>query len=253
MRSPHACLCRKHPRLRGEDRFSPALSATWKETPPLARGRLRLNQSRFLRSRNTPACAGKTGRNAGSHLSQEKHPRLRGEDHAERLNGRRAVGNTPACAGKTQELPILNTLDFGNTPACAGKTGRKRKRSQDKGKHPRLRGEDRTVVGVLRRLRKHPRLRGEDFGAECGSFLGLETPPLARGRLIHLEDSRRHQGNTPACAGKTAPPCRHVVVMRKHPRLRGEDDSESFEEDAVQETPPLARGRQCWEFLSGRT
>ena len=78
----------------------------------------------------------------------------------------------------------------------------------------------------------------------------METPPLTRGRLENVVDQGYVNGNTPAYAGKTT--CRKASgrMMRKHPRLRGEDVfSVPFHPDAP-ETPPLTRGRLVGRFLN---
>ena len=87
--------------MRGEDDTLPKREAVVKETPPLARGRLKsLRPSKsgsietppLARGRpediekltnelgNTPACAGKTIRYFHVGRALQKHPRLRGED-----------------------------------------------------------------------------------------------------------------------------------------------------------------------------
>ena len=49
--------------------------------------------------------------------------------------------------------------------------------------------------------------------------------------------------NTPAYAGKTSGRWRCARRSEKHPRLRGEDASESVSAGDLMETPPLTRGR----------
>ena len=91
----------------------------------------------------------------------------------------------------------------GNTPACAGKTS--------------------CFFAFWAWSRKHPRMRGEDPNTLMTLSSSVETPPHARGRPGHTEDSSRRRGNTPACAGKTVfnPSASRLVL--KHPRMRGED------------------------------
>ena len=111
-----------------------------------------------------------------------------------------------------------------NTPACAGKT-----RRPSSARPP---------------VRKHPRLRGEDCSVVATMSSQFETPPLARGRR---DDHRRpllRPGNTPACAGKTGIDSGRIDIYQKHPRLRGEDVVWEFWTTGLMETPPLARGRR---------
>ena len=172
----------KHPRLRGEDPILQVAKPRPKETPPLARGRLRNDGSTSIDPRNTPACAGKTLFERASRMRLWKHPRLRGED-MDWATAKHHFEETPPLA-RGRRLPKLIQKDGrGNTPACAGKTNTWRPRSGLPEKHPRLRGEDRTLLVPRERL--------------------PETPPLARGRLTVLWTIAQCSGNTPACAGKT--------------------------------------------------
>ena len=50
----------KHPRVRGEDLYTPLHSTNALETPPRARGRQLMTLDETREFRNTPACAGKT-------------------------------------------------------------------------------------------------------------------------------------------------------------------------------------------------
>ena len=111
---------------------------------------------------------------------------------------------TPPLARGRRNAAVPAEGKVGNTPACAGKTM--------------------ADLAKIRVLWKHPRLRGED-GAWILACVGqLETPPLARGRQTAVIVRVRHDGNTPACAGKTSPRTpRFTCSRRKHPRLRGED------------------------------
>ena len=77
----HSSLkCWKHPRLRGEDHNKAYKYGVTPETPPLTRGRPRRAGLKSSCFRNTPAYAGKTKREATLRTSDQKHPRLRGED-----------------------------------------------------------------------------------------------------------------------------------------------------------------------------
>ena len=134
----------KHPRLRGEDYGFRSFGRVYRETPPLARGRLNAKLLTKTDFRNTPACAGKTEKRrhrVGD--DRETPPLARGRLGGVALDDQ-VFRNTPACAGKTilvlrKNMSSLETpplargrphhddlvagLD-GNTPACAGKTTR---------------------------------------------------------------------------------------------------------------------------------
>ena len=110
-----------HPRMRGEDTYSPvSLSFVW-GSPPHARGRQDDILEMPRRTGITPACAGKTCVPQDRVHSVEDHPRMRGEDRFATTLVRRSSWITPACAGKT--MPEA-TLLYSTTD------------------HPRMRGED---------------------------------------------------------------------------------------------------------------
>ena len=219
--------------------------------------------------RNTPAYAGKTRRRRPSEARARKHPRLRGEDLTPGGSGRRPRETPPLTRGRRSSVRTLGPRR-GNTPAYAGKTRPGPDYVWDPSKHPRLRGEDhgdgresieslgntpayagKTIVSPLSSPvhQKHPRLRGEDLFGRGFVKLDEETPPLTRGRL-HVQGIRRKAPrNTPAYAGKTQGSTNRDEELRKHPRLRGEDDVAVKFATGLRETPPLTRGRQSAELL----
>ena len=173
------------------------------ETPPLARGRPLFFLWAFAEGGNTPACAGKTPCADSRRGPGEKHPRLRGED-AELTWQATAALETPPLARGRRRGSHGGRQGERNTPACAGKT---------------------SGTPSSRRLPwKHPRLRGEDLDLQHQSEREEETPPLARGRHEAVLIMHRRFRNTPACAGKTRARQTRNGSVRKHPRLRGEDE-----------------------------
>ena len=112
---------RKHPRWRGEDRKGKNGTADHRETPPLARGRPAVLKRSLIRSRNTPAGAGKTGHAALSVVHSEKHPRWRGEDFLQEKKTE-ILQETPPLARGRPLFACGVTLPPRNTPAGAGKT-----------------------------------------------------------------------------------------------------------------------------------
>ena len=86
-------------------------------------------------------------------------------------------------------------------------------------------------------------MRGEDLPRLLPRVARLETPPHARGRPTPYTLRYRTDGNTPACAGKTAGQARLLDAGEKHPRMRGEDPPSESKKTTSTETPPHARGR----------
>ena len=132
------------------------------------------------------------------------------------------VGSPPLARGKDQ-VSALSFLPSRITPACAGKS-------------------------VTRPIRSaswwdHPRLRGEKIDERLYKVGGSGSPPLARGKDLRAQKSRRGGGITPACAGKSYSAYFWSGRRRDHPRLRGEKRKEGRRCTMVEGSPPLARGK----------
>ena len=154
--------------------------------------------------------------------------------------------------------------DERNTPTCVGKTAKPCERMLSTEKHPHVRGEDdwerrncwnrrETPPRAWGRLvksfslffvaQKHPHVRGEDDYLYKEASGQRETPPRAWGRRIgNLRGSHKSR-NTPTCVGKTGAFPNKLNTCKKHPHVRGEDDSVALSWPYVGETPPRAWGR----------
>ena len=208
--------------MRGEDAAEASGGDAQVGSPPHARGRQGRLRRGWLRSRITPACAGKTEPSESHPLVTWDHPRMRGEDRVRGLRQDQVNGSPPHARGRLGR-PVRWRAWARITPACAGKTP-----SEPTTRRP---GPD------------HPRMRGEDVCGELARRTELGSPPHARGRHLVEEFSGWCGGITPACAGKTQQ-CRRVLgVRRDHPRMRGEDDESGLEPDPRGGSPPHARGR----------
>ena len=70
-----------------------------------------------------------------------------------------------------------------------------------------------------------------------------EIPPRARGRDVAARCAPLIQGNTPACAGKSAEYSERADKCWKYPRVRGEESFPACHCFRSAEIPPRARGR----------
>ena len=86
-------------------------------------------------------------------------------------------------------------------------------------------------------------MRGEDGCVSVASASPSGSPPHARGRPRHVRRLRNLQRITPACAGKTLPSRSRRQRRPDHPRMRGEDRTETASRTASRGSPPHARGR----------
>ena len=214
--------CRDHPRMRGEDLGHRRRPRRRHGSPPHARGRRRFRGSRNANRGITPACAGKTLRPVTRRLTPPDHPRMRGEDHVAEAVLACVLGSPPHARGRRARRCTPRTRGR-ITPACAGKTRRNHRRRRRWKDHPRMRGEDSSIV--------------ESFADDAGS------PPHARGRLKGWFAAPINWGITPACAGKTSAYGLPPPQAWDHPRMRGEDGGRRLGLTGSRGSPPHARGR----------
>ena len=91
------------------------------------------------------------------------------------------------------------------------------------GAHPRSRGENSIVVGMVRE--------------------GMGSSPLTRGKRERHRNARLGLGLIPAHAGKTPPHRLHRNAPRAHPRSRGENRHRAHRRDQPHGSSPLTRGK----------
>ena len=191
--------------MRGEDGGEGSRRPARTGSPPHARGRRGGVRDARRRMGITPACAGKTllakTRKMGTRGSPP-HARGRQMDHA--------------------GLSLRPRI----TPACAGKTLLVASRTNSHLDHPRMRGEDAEIPGVI--------------VAQVGS------PPHARGRPRLGREINFERRITPACAGKTVEEAFPGDEHSDHPRMRGEDYKTTADASPAGGSPPHARGRRAW-------
>ena len=194
------------------------------EIPPRARGRGDPKGWHPLLYGNTPACAGKSALILDRMPTPRKYPRVRGEEMVFSLFLQKPLEIPPRARGRASYARIA-CWHFGNTSACAGKSPQTRPEARSCRKYPRVRGEECEVecAGHFRLeipprargrdcvckwpcyCRKYPRVRGEERDPLIAVVQAAEIPPRARGRAQKTGSRIKKNGNTPACAGKSAP------------------------------------------------
>ncbi len=257
------------------------------EPPPLARGRLAVQDAGRPGLRTTPAGAGPTTASPPRSPPGTNHPRWRGAD-SRRIRSTVRRAEPPPLARGRHVSQIGELLGARTTPAGAGPTGPAYADTVPKSNHPRWRGadarpgrgrsprreppplargrpgdgvRDRAARGTTpagagptrrpyhqhRQPANHPRWRGADWPGSAGRVQGLEPPPLARGRLSGLPLPEADRGTTPAGAGPTRRISTPPCGPTNHPRWRGADAQHGAALAWLDEPPPLARGRRALE------
>ena len=188
---------------------------------PLARGTLRLMQTRQSRRRLIPARAGNTLRQRYWQAEGTAHPRSRGEHNLSGAHGHPPFGSSPLARGTLFCVPSNGWL-VRLIPARAGNT----------------------VLCSFEWLvsSAHPRSRGEHHHTS-GSHLGpVGSSPLARGTLTEHEDEVRARRLIPARAGNTKSRGLWLRGRAAHPRSRGEHRVNIRSWCDSYGSSPLARG-----------
>ena len=146
-----------------------------------------------------------------------------GENNQKKLLQLLVPGSPPRVRGKLHAVPCAIFRER-ITPACAGKT-----------RQP-------TCAGSY--VKDHPRVCGENEAARFKSFFEKGSPPRVRGKHSDHGGCRFQRGITPACAGKTVPVCRDVVMQQDHPRVCGENLHRSGHGCPRGGSPPRVRGKR---------
>ena len=71
-------------------------------------------------------------------------------------------------------------------------------------------------------------MRGEDRPNLYLTKADAASPPHARGRPVHKDVEEASAGITPACAGKTNIQQEMTLLKEDHPRMRGEDSTQTI-------------------------
>ena len=91
---------KEHPRVRGENATATARSGDPGGTSPRARGKHAGNAAANAKSRNIPACAGKTHLPSAKYAQWREHPRVRGENVGWQPEADKMGGTSPRARGK---------------------------------------------------------------------------------------------------------------------------------------------------------
>ena len=187
------------------------------------RGKLITAIRDYLRTRITPAGAGKTSRCVCKSGRKRDHPRRCGENYLSARDYETAEGSPPQVRGKLVDSVNANHGDR-ITPAGAGKTGFPQCAwVSDSGSPPQVRGkqiydrlitmEDRiTPAGAGKTLGSttqyviswdHPRRCGENLFDSAFVFRLTGSPPQVRGKQAYCCLHSPPKRITPAGAGKT--------------------------------------------------
>ena len=175
-----------------------------------------------IRSRITPAYAGKSSKIFLHRRVQRDHPRVCGEKPVNKSSCSFRQGSPPRMRGKVRGA-LMALPSRGITPAHAGKRG--------SGSLPRSCRRD------------HPRVCGEKISQTRRNLPLGGSPPRVRGKACRCPPLDTNQRITPARAGKRWAKRPQSTSSRDHPRMCGEKLVEAGRISQEEGSPPRMRGK----------
>ena len=188
---------------------------------PLSRGILDHYRIASLALGIIPALAGNTPVGWPVRQPKQDHPRSRGEYRVGMVATLNEKGSSPLSRG----IPVVDVESHGLPgiiPALAGNTA-----------------VESCKVHVSQ---DHPRSRGEYKQSQRPEKAATGSSPLSRGILSEPVVSDAPVGIIPALAGNTVPVLPVVVVLKDHPRSRGEYAASALFMSCCAGSSPLSRG-----------
>ena len=186
------------------------------------RGKLKNSLAKTERKRNIPAYAGKTEAQVLLHEVDSEHPRVCGENFANKASWNQSVGTSPRMRGKLGGATMEYRADR-NIPAYAGKT------------------YECWFSGS--RMAEHPRVCGENRFKSSPAAVAAGTSPRMRGKPWLKTLPREDRRNIPAYAGKTLLRKMRRRKKTEHPRVCGENQKPSPGTKRKSGTSPRMRGK----------
>ena len=149
-----------------------------------------------------PACAGKTSTAQAPVFDGGAHPRVCGENIYPSLKTYTARGSSPRVRGKRQSIPA-QSLAPRLIPACAGKTRTSQVVTQVYGAHPRVCGENCSIIRAsVAAWGSSPRVRGKPRAAGPEAWPGLAHPRVCGENMISTKGTAKSEGSSPRVRGK---------------------------------------------------
>ena len=129
-----------HPRVCGEKFSRTSCITRRKGSPPRMRGKVKAWKNEGVKTRITPAYAGKSSTLLNFSTTEWDHPRVCGEKNRSNMENRNKLGSPPRMRGK---VLLLQFCDFSCriTPAYAGKSFGRNFIKVSPWDHPRVCGE----------------------------------------------------------------------------------------------------------------
>ena len=173
---------------------------------PRGRGKHVFEEGQRARRRLIPAWAGKTEDFYSESERRRAHPRVGGENDVSGPTEQRCYGSSPRGRGK-RARGAGHRSQRRLIPAWAGKTP--------------------TSPAATRGSRAHPRVGGENLTMPTAPIVSVGSSPRGRGKPRPWRRSRRSGRLIPAWAGKTPPRTGATPRTRAHPRVGGENSTQT--------------------------
>ena len=210
-----------HPRSRGEHVVPSDHRPRILGPSSLARGAPDGDRRPEAERGTIPARAGSTRAAAVAEKDLTDHPRSRGEHGGPAVGADSPQGPSPLARGARCRARTIGGPER-TIPARAGSTSVRLQRTRSSRDHPRSRGEHKLYTPLGNRWAgPSPLARGARFHPEHPGPLPGDHP-LARGAPFRCPEHVFFVGTIPARAGSTSEAVVSSMLVRDHPRSRGE-------------------------------
>ena len=212
-----------HPRVGGENLCEHLQITSGAGSSPRGRGKPARAHSSVPSAGLIPAWAGKTHRCSDGDWTGRAHPRVGGENAGAVPTCGRSSGSSPRGRGKLDTV-VRERHGEGLIPAWAGKT--------------------RLHRPTGRSCRAHPRVGGENLSVAATMTAPTGSSPRGRGKRVRRPHAQAFTRLIPAWAGKTSSAPRGAAARRAHPRVGGENWTQSSGNDTGKGSSPRGRGKR---------
>ncbi len=192
---------------------------------------------------SSPRVRGKRSRKNES--GQRAHPRVCGENAYEARDGFQRPVSSPRGRGKLLDAVKASAgMHKGSSPRGRGKLGRNRAFSSTRAwAHPRVGGENASIIRPVLRGRAHPRVCGENKNGEDPSPACVRgSSPRVRGKRDVVIKSGVQERAHPRVGGENRAASSRLVAEGSSPRVRGKLPS-LYQIDYCQGSSPRVRGK----------
>ena len=150
----------------------------------------------------------------------------------------------PRSRGENAYFDWIGSIDEGSSPLTRGKRGAPHRAEPGRRLIPAHAGKTPALRQGEICSRAHPRSRGENDTSAPNDASAYGSSPLTRGKPTSYHPQAFLLRLIPAHAGKTRTSFGPILLLRAHPRSRGENNGSACSPRSRSGSSPLTRGKR---------